>query len=183
MPGKRCISDNAHRLRQENAITVAPPFKAACVQANDGAAEKHFCRNCHRGQMSLSFRLRLPRMAGHSSGQRFRPSSHMRGTLPTPSALPNNRRRHVHRRHRENGLGRRNATEWAWPWAITITTAGRSVTSPPSARTIFSATTATALSPTSPRRLDVAGPKEFGASAAWVDYDHDGNLDFSSPTT
>ena len=64
------------------------------------------------------------------------------------------------------------------PSATTTTTASTTSSSPTGARTCSIATTATARSPTSPRRPACARTAvRYGSGCTWVDYDRDGHLD------
>ena len=67
----------------------------------------------------------------------------------------------------------------AWRWAITIMTATRIYSSAAPAATLCITTTATALSPMSPRSSGIGGkpPDTLSVEAAWFDYDNDGLLD------
>ena len=71
-----------------------------------------------------------------------------RATRLMEPAVPQQPRRHLHRRHREGRTSRGAATAWASPSATTTTTAGPTSSSPTFAATSSSATTATAPSPT-----------------------------------
>ena len=92
-------------------------------------------------------------------------------------ALQEQPRRHVHRRHRQGGRGRRQGLRHGRaPSPTTTTTATRTSWSPRTAAARSTTTTATAPSPTSPTRPGSPRPG-WTTSAVWFDYDNDGKLD------
>ena len=83
-------------------------------------------------------------------------------------SLPEQSRRHLHRRHRKSRRGRRAATGWASRWATTTPTDSLTFTSPNMAAAFCIATTATEHSPTSLNkpawRLRDGPPAQYGST-------------------
>ena len=113
-----------------------PPARSGITWVHDNAMSEPLPAGDVRRRLRVP-RLRQRRLDGHLPRQQ-RPVRLLHAEDAAPQRpLPQQPRRHLHRRHREGRRRRRHASAWAWRSATTTTTASPTSSSPPTARALL----------------------------------------------